>query len=219
MKRRTFVGNGSRARGNAALKRVAVQSRQKSFPLMGGYDKDACDNADAAVQRGQPEAETQGLRLPGHAGVRRDSSGRSAPASRDNQALVARLNRLEQRGRRLVLGLLLLVLLGGYTAWMQIMPGHTAVKRTLVESTELKLVDGSGATRMLLRVASESPVLQLIDREGNTRLALGMRLDETPFIDLSDGNGNTRATLEMNDHGEPSFKLYDNNGKPGFTIN
>ncbi len=198
---------------------VAAGRPREDLALAHGYEAQARERANAGRRPPEREPEDQGSDAAGGGAAPAGPRPQPAPPSPETRALARRLQRLESQTRRATWLLLIMGLAVAYTAWAQLVPGQSTVQRTLTESSEVKLVDASGATRLFLRVASDSPVLQLIDRKGNTRLSLGMRLDETPFIDLSDKSGKTRATLEMSEHGEPSLKLYDENGKPSFAIN
>jgi hypothetical protein len=143
-----------------------------------------------------------------------------APAvPEDTSEVAGRLDKLERQNRRIRLALMVVSVLLGLTVFLQLSARQTTVDQTLAAPKELRLVDGSGATRALLRMYSEKPVLQLIDSKGTPRLALGMRLDDAPFISLADQKGQTRATVELTGGGSPSIKLFDGKGQPSFTIN
>ena len=145
----------------------------------------------------------------------------AAPAqerSSADRALIARLEKVEARYRRVKLAFIGLSLFCGYLAVHQLVPPSVLVKRTLMESEELKLVDGAGNTRFFLRMYSRVPVLQLLDTNGKPRMSLGMRFDETPFIDLSDKRGRTRATFEMTGEDEPMLRLFDEDGEATFKL-
>jgi hypothetical protein len=96
---------------------------------------------------------------------------------------------------------------------------EAGVSKPLVQSDELKLVDGRGSPRVFLRMYSGVPVMQVLDAKGNPRLSLGLRFDDTPFIDLSDTSGMTRMSFQITGGGEPAVNMYDGRGKPTFSIN
>lgn len=142
-------------------------------------------------------------------------------ATADIDHLTTRLEALEKRYRAMRLLAVLLVVLGlGYWGY-EAMAGATpvTVKKILLESQEVKLVDTEGNTRFFLRLYSKVPILQLIDRNGKPRMSLGLRFDDTPFIDLSDKNGETRAVFELTENDEPTLRLLGPNGETSFQIN
>ena len=144
-----------------------------------------------------------------------------AETTADLERLTTRLEALEKRYRLIKLASLLL-LLAGLAFWVFSSVAETqpvTVKKILLESQEVKLVDTEGNTRFFLRLYSKVPILQLIDRNGKPRMSLGLRFDDTPFIDLSDKNGETRAVLEMTAEDEPTLRLLDPNGQTSFQIN
>ena len=131
----------------------------------------------------------------------------------------SRVIKLEKQNFRMKLAITVLVMVVGYLGFEQLLNDGTIIKRTLMESRELKLLDNEGNARMFLRMYSRVPVLQLLDSNGKPRLSLGMRFDDTPFIDLSDRTGRTRATLELTEKDEPALSMFDENGDPTFKIN
>jgi hypothetical protein len=134
------------------------------------------------------------------------------------EAVSERLGRLERHNRLLRYMLAVLVVFTGYISMDKLFPDGVIVQKTMLESKELKLLDGDGNARLFLRMYSRVPVLQLVDGNGKPRLSLGLRFDDTPFIDLSDSYGNTRATLEMTEQDAPALRLFDGNGDVTFQI-
>ena len=135
------------------------------------------------------------------------------------EEFAGRLEKLEQgrtRGRA-VIGVLLLVL--GYFTFDYFFPDGVVVQQTLMESTEIKLVDNDGNPKLFLRMFSRVPVLQLMGEDGTPRMSLGLRFDNTPFIDLSDNTGQTRATFEMTSDDTPLIQFYDENGEKTTRLN
>ncbi|MDZ7752485.1 MAG: hypothetical protein U5S82_12625 [Gammaproteobacteria bacterium] len=138
----------------------------------------------------------------------------------NSDALMKRIEHLEKRYRVMKLaGVLLVVVLLGYWTVRNFVDTPVTVKKILLESQEVKLVDQEGNTRFFLRLYSKVPILQLIDSNGKPRMSLGLRFDDTPFIDLSDKNGETRAVFEMTAEDEPTLRLLDRNGQTSFKIN
>jgi hypothetical protein len=130
---------------------------------------------------------------------------------------VARLER--QLGVYKLLFLLVVATLAGYWTVGKFSEPSVTVKKIMLESQEVKLVDAEGNTRFFLRLYSKVPILQLIDNNGKPRMSLGLRFDDTPFIDLSDQNGDTRAVLEMTSDDEPTLRMLDRQGNTTFQIN
>lgn len=143
----------------------------------------------------------------------------AAPGPNPEAKFNKRLDKLEKQNFRMKLAVVVLVMVVGYLSFDQFVPENILIKRTLVESRELKLLDNDGNARLFLRMYSRVPVLQLLDSKGKPRLSLGLRFDDTPFIDLSDKTGRARVTLELTPKDEPSLKLMDANGEPTFKIN
>ena len=139
-------------------------------------------------------------------------------SSREN-ALIARIERLERQARRLRYAVLGAVVFCVALTAHSVIPDSVIVRQTLMESEEVKLVDNSGNTRLFLRMYSRVPVLQLLDTAGKPRMSLGLRFDDSPFIDLSDKTGRTRATFEMTEEDEPTLKLFNKDGEVSFAIN
>lgn len=135
-------------------------------------------------------------------------------------ALLKRVEHLEKRYRLMKLaGVMLVVVVLGYWTVRNFVDTPVTVKKILLESQEVKLVDREGNTRFFLRLYSKVPILQLIDSNGKPRMSLGLRFDDTPFIDLSDKDGETRAVFEMTAEDEPTLRLLDKNGQTSFKIN
>ena len=153
----------------------------------------------------------------------RHGEQRSAPVDRPVglpvESIRRRLERVERQNRWMRLGFLLLLLLGGYAVSDKLDLDQAIVRQTLLESQELKLIDGDGNARLFVRMYSKVPVLQIMDTTGKPRMSLGLRFDDTPFIDLSDGSGRTRATFEMTEEDAPAMRLMDEAGKTTFRIN
>ncbi len=147
---------------------------------------------------------------------RASDHGDDATAPRD--VLSTRLDRLERSNR--LLRILVIVLLVGvaYIVGSEYVTQNPIVRQTLMESSELKLLDNDGNARLFLRMYSKVPVLQILDRNGKPRLSLGLRFDDTPFIDLSDATGRTRATFEMTEDDQPTLRLLDEQGETSFKI-
>jgi hypothetical protein len=132
--------------------------------------------------------------------------------------ILEQLRKVERQSRAMQIGLIagLIVLAVAADPFSMIEAG---VSKPLVQSDELKLVDGRGSPRVFLRVYSGVPVMQVLDAKGNPRLSLGLRFDDTPFIDLSDTSGITRMSFQITGGGEPAMNMYDRRGKPTFSIN
>lgn len=138
----------------------------------------------------------------------------------DLEDLAGRLSRIERKLFSYKLLFILLLLVGlGYWLVEEITDSPVTVKKIMLESQEVKLVDPDGNTRFFLRLYSKVPILQLIDNNGKPRLSLGLRFDDTPFIDLSDKQGETRAVFELTTDDEPTLRLLDKNGNTSFQIN
>ncbi len=135
------------------------------------------------------------------------------------ESIRRRLERVERQNRWMRLGFLLLLLLGGFAVSNKLNLDQVVVRQTLVESSELKLLDNDGNARLFIRMYSRVPVIQVLDASGKPRMSLGLRFDDTPFIDLSDGHGRTRASFEMTEEDTPAMRLMDENGKTTFRIN
>ena len=149
-----------------------------------------------------------------------EAEAETAPPTPDPVvALTDRLGKLERSNRLLRLGIVVIALFTGYVSMDKLFPDGVIVQKTMMESKELKLVDGDGNARLFLRMYSRVPVLQIVDTNGKPRLSLGLRFDDTPFIDLSDRRGNTRATLEMTEEDAAALRLYDDKGQVSFKIN
>lgn len=140
--------------------------------------------------------------------------------SAGEQALLQRVEALEKAIRWLKIGALaLLAVATGFVAFHNLAREQVTVKKILLESQEVKLVDQEGNTRFFLRLYSKIPILQLIDSNGKPRMSIGLRFDDTPFIDLSDKDGETRAVFEMTEQDEPTLRLMDKQGQTTFQIN
>ena len=97
--------------------------------------------------------------------------------------LLQRMDYLEKRYRVLKLvGVLFLVVVLGYWIVKNVSDAPVTVKKILMESQEVKLVDTEGNTRFFMRLYSKVPILQLIDSNGKPRMSLGLRFDDTPFM-------------------------------------
>lgn len=136
------------------------------------------------------------------------------------QALMQRIESLEKTLRWIkVTGLVLVVVVGGYIAFRSLVESPVTVKKILMESQEVKLVDQEGNTRFFMRLYSKVPILQLLGANGKPRMSIGLRFDDTPFIDLSDRDGETRAVFELTEQDEPTLRLLDKQGNTTFQIN
>jgi hypothetical protein len=138
----------------------------------------------------------------------------------DVASLQGRLERVERQQRVLRMVALFVILVAvGYWAVKELVARPVTVKKILLESQEVKLVDAEGNTRFFLRLYAKVPILQLLDSAGKPRMSLGLRFDDTPFIDLSDKNGETRAVFEMTAEDAPTLRILDRNGHTTFQIN
>ena len=136
------------------------------------------------------------------------------------EVLMQRIQSLEKGIRWIkVSGLVVLAVLAGYIAFKNLAEKQVTVKKILLESQEVKLVDQEGNTRFFMRLYSKVPILQLIDSNGKPRMSIGLRFDDTPFIDLSDKDGETRAVFEMTEQDQPTLRLLDKKGNTTFQIN
>ena len=135
------------------------------------------------------------------------------------ERLAGRVERLERRGTRSRLLALALLLACAYLGLDHFFPPSVVVQQTLMESTEVKLVDNEGNARLFLRMFSRVPVLQLLGDNGTPRMSLGLRFDSTPFIDLSDKQGRTRATFEITQDDTPLIQFYDEQGNKTTRLN
>lgn len=134
-------------------------------------------------------------------------------------ALQDRVDKLERRNKRSRLMAFVFLIGLGYFGFNHFFPDGVVVQQTLMESTEVKLVDNDGNARLFLRMFSRVPVLQILGDNGTPRMSLGLRFDNTPFIDLSDKNGRTRATFEMTEDDTPLIQFYDENGNRTTRLN
>jgi hypothetical protein len=132
------------------------------------------------------------------------------------QARLTKLERRNMRARLLGVALVLSVIFFGVDHFF---PDGVVVQQTLMESTEVKLVDNEGNPRLFLRMFSRVPVLQILGDNGTPRMSLGLRFDSTPFLDLSDRTGRTRATFEMTEDDTPLIQFYDENGNRTTRLN
>ncbi len=138
----------------------------------------------------------------------------------DYAAVTLRLDKLERQNRwtKIIVMLMVVVGLGGW-AVRSYTDSPVTVKKILLESQEVKLVDSEGQTRFFMRLYSKVPILQLIGENGKPRMSIGLRFDDTPFIDLSDKDGETRAMFEMTHEDKPMLSLRDKDGNTTFRIN
>lgn len=211
MTRRTLDGRDSAESAETPDERVA--SRES-------YAQGMRPLSTAAAEKPQETHESsRDDTVPGY----RSSERRTPPAERaiglPVESIRRRLERVERQNRWMRLGLLLLLLLGGYAVSDKLDLNQVIVRQTLLESKELKLLDTDGNARLFVRMYSRVPVLQVLDAAGKPRMSLGLRFDDTPFIDLSDGQGRTRATFEMTEDDTPAMRLMDEDGKTTFRIN
>lgn len=167
-------------------------------------DEDAAAGAGSSISELRP--------------TRRASDGGEPGGDGGGDDVSTRMDRLERSNRRLRMLVIALLLAVAYAIGSEYITNNPIVRQTLMESSELKLLDNAGNARLFLRMYSKVPVLQILDQNGKPRLSLGLRFDDTPFIDLSDATGRTRATFEMTEQDEPTLRLIDETGETSFKI-
>ena len=135
------------------------------------------------------------------------------------EELLPRITRLEKRLRLQWFALIIALSAASYLAFDKFFIEDVLIRKTVMESEEITLLDNNGTARLFIRMYSKVPVLQIMDSGGIPRMSMGLRFDDTPFIDLSDKNGRTRATLEMTDDDSPALRMFDADGRSTFNIN
>ncbi|MDR2612135.1 MAG: hypothetical protein LBG06_04630 [Deltaproteobacteria bacterium] len=78
---------------------------------------------------------------------------------------------------------------------------------------ELRLVDGSGRTRLLMTLVRGKPRLFMLDDAGEYRLEMGLGSDGEPHVWLRDSDGASKVQLALSARGLPSLTLADQRGR------
>lgn len=135
-------------------------------------------------------------------------------SSLEVQALRARVDQMEARGRRIrnlsVCGFLLLLLV--------LLLGQAAPSKTL-EAQELILSDQNGLHRVVISASvNGEPLIALLDVEGQVRAGLRLR-DGDPGMFLNDGHGKESLRMALGSSG-PEVFLYDDQhvARTGFAV-
>ncbi|MDR2349919.1 MAG: hypothetical protein LBF41_04745 [Deltaproteobacteria bacterium] len=78
---------------------------------------------------------------------------------------------------------------------------------------ELRLVDETGRTRLLMTLVRGKPRLFMLDEGGEYRLEMGLGADGEPHVWLRDSDGASKVQLALSSRGIPSLTLADQNKK------
>ncbi|MDR3204743.1 MAG: hypothetical protein LBV23_08370 [Deltaproteobacteria bacterium] len=83
----------------------------------------------------------------------------------------------------------------------------------VLTTSELRLNDGGGRTRMLLTLVRDKPRLFMLDSEGEYRLEMGLGESGEPHVWLRDAEGAAKVQVALTGKGLPSFTLADQQGR------
>jgi len=120
-----------------------------------------------------------------------------------------RIERLERNNRRLLAGLVAVILLGiGVAAIPN--PGGDVVDE--VRARKFTLVDVNGKERAMLDMTEDGPVLRLYDEIAKVCAELNAA-KTGPTLRLYDENGKSRAGLTVTKDGIPGLAMIDENDK------
>jgi len=78
---------------------------------------------------------------------------------------------------------------------------------------EMRLVDNSGRTRLLLTLVRDKPRLFMLDEAGEYRLEIGLGAAGEPHIWLRDKEGAAKIQAALTAQGRPAFRLADQKGR------
>ncbi|MDR3154119.1 MAG: hypothetical protein LBW85_07610 [Deltaproteobacteria bacterium] len=74
---------------------------------------------------------------------------------------------------------------------------------------ELRLVDETGRTRLLMTLVRGKPRLFMLDDAGEYRLEMGLGQEGEPHVWLRDADGASKVQLALSSRGRPSLTLAD----------
>ncbi len=88
----------------------------------------------------------------------------------------------------------------------------------VVITSELRLTDDTGRTRLLLTLMRGKPRLFMLDEAGEYRLEMGLGETGEPHIWLRDQDGAAKVQVVLTPKGLPAFRLADHQGQERATI-
>ncbi|MDR2725790.1 MAG: hypothetical protein LBC90_07005, partial [Candidatus Adiutrix sp.] len=104
-------------------------------------------------------------------------------------------------------------LLGGLVGSHLTATPARADNQAVLRAGELRLVDDSGRTRLLLTLVRDKPRLFMLDEAGEYRLEIGLGEAGEPHIWLRDKEGAAKIQAALNAQGRPAFRLVDQRGR------
>jgi len=85
--------------------------------------------------------------------------------------------------------------------------------QAVLSAGELRLVDDSGRTRLILTLVRDKPRLLMLDEDGEYRLEMGLGQAGEPHLWLRDREGAAKIQVALNAQGRPAFRLADQKGQ------
>ena len=104
-------------------------------------------------------------------------------------------------------------LMGGLAGSHLTAASARADHQEVLTTGELRLVDDSGRTRLLLTLVRGKPRLLMLDDVGEYRLEIGLGEAGEPHIWLRDKEGAAKIQAALNAQGRPAFRLVDQRGR------
>ncbi|MDR0355164.1 MAG: hypothetical protein LBJ64_05460 [Deltaproteobacteria bacterium] len=84
---------------------------------------------------------------------------------------------------------------------------------SFLATSELRLTDDQGRTRLLLTMVRNKPRLFMLDNNGEYRLEMGLGETGEPHVWLRDSDGAAKVQVSLTGKGLPSFTLADQKGR------